>query len=105
LSRAGLTVQDGTRIDLLMEREGVEHGTTGPAHDRYGMETTVFSVTSPLARFLMRKGLLRPYQGIGVARDRYFTSYEVEVARVWESARYSYGQGAQLWRIRRIAVG
>lgn len=112
MSRVELTVQDGRRIDTLMEHGGVSHTTT-PRHpadtygvlDRYGVDATAFSVTSDLARFLMRKGVLRPGQKLGVDNGRYFTEYEVDVAQVWESARYHHGEGARTWRIRRVSVG
>ena len=103
--RADLTVQDGDRIDRLMEEQGEHHSTVGPRHDPYEMETTYFTVTSPLAKFLMRKGLLKPGQEIGVDRRRYFVSYTVKVAEVWESARYGHGLGARRWKISRISVG
>ena len=100
-----MTRADGDRIDRLMEEEGIEHDTVGPAHDPFGRESAWFDVKSPLARFLMRKGLLKDGQTMLIIKQRYTVSYEVSCAHVWSSARYSHGMGCKIWSISAVTIG
>lgn len=103
--RFDLTRADANRIDELMEEIGETHSTVGPRHDPYGCETTVFDMKSPLAKLLMRKGLLFPGAELYHERKRYGVTYEINTTYVWAHAQYNYGMGCQKWSIRRIAIG